>query len=121
MPTDHVNADADLTALIRPHLYGHRCTDPTTGVEMWQQPHLSGVPCHPLAGLRAVETYIAALRTRVHTAAHHTPTAEAVAEGMTGLTMADLPTEEREGWTLTARMAMETLSAILDGTAKVPA
>lgn len=103
-------AYAALTAAAAPHEYGHVCHD-----GLWYAPHLgTRSPCPPLASLRTVREQVQHLHEQVHTAAHNDTAATAVAEGMTGLVMADLPDEDREGWVTTARMAIEALAHHLD-------
>lgn len=107
-PTD--SAHHHLDALTGPHRGGHRCTDggwynDATGAR---------VPCPVVRSLTAVRQAVDDLAAAPHAAAHDTAAAVAVAEGMTGLDLSVLAEEEREGWTLTARLAIETLAAHLD-------
>lgn len=101
---------ATLDTLAAPHRGGHRCT---SGV--WFNDNAGDrLPCPVRRDLATVREQVEALHASVHEAAHDTDAAVAVAEGMTGLTMADLDPESREGWTLAARMAVEALAAHLD-------
>jgi hypothetical protein len=107
-----------LDTLEAPHLHGHSCVSHFPGVDAWYNPGAGRTgPCPTLTTLRDLRTHLAALTTQVHDAAHDDAAAVAVAEGMTGLVMADLePEEAREGWVLTARLAIEALAAHLDPT-----
>ena len=99
-----------LDHLTAPHRGAHRCTNGA-----WFNDNVGDrLPCPVRAGLTTVREQVEALHASVHEAAHDTTAAVAVAEGMTGLTMADLDPESREGWTLAARMAVEALAAHLD-------
>jgi hypothetical protein len=101
---DHVQRLTD------PHRAGHRCIDGN-----WWNPNAgSRQHCPVYTRLQEVADTATALRDSVHEAAHDTAAATAVAEGMTGLVMADLDPEDREGWVLTARMAIEALAIWLD-------
>jgi hypothetical protein len=100
---------ATLDSLAGPHRAGHRCTDGE-----WYNDATGRPPCPVRRDLGVVREQVEALHASVHEAAHDDDAARAVAEGMTGLVMADLDTESREGWTLTARMAVEALAAHLD-------
>jgi hypothetical protein len=100
----------DLDNLLRPHLAGHRCID-----GQWFNPNAGARRnCPTYTYLTEVRAGAEALHASVHEAAHDDAAATAVAEGMTGLTMAELADEDREGWVLTARMAIEALSEWLD-------
>lgn len=117
--------DADTTDLLAwlelPHQRGHSCRG-SYGATAWFNPNAGSTGACPtlvaLRDLRAVlETAYAAVtaeRARVHDAAHHTPAAEHVAQAMTGLVMAELAQDDRHGWTMTARMAIEGLAEWLD-------
>lgn len=99
-----------IETLTAPHRGGHRCTSGD-----WHNDNVGDrLPCPVLAGLTTVREQVQALHEQVHNAAHDTGAAVAVAEGMTGLVMAELHPEDREGWTLAARMAVEALAAHLD-------
>lgn len=101
---------ATLDTLTGPHIGGHRCTSGD-----WYN-NLVGdqIPCPVHRDLTTVREQVEGLHAQVHEAAHDTEAAEAVAAGMTGFVMDDLSDEDRHGWTLTARMAVEALAAHLD-------
>lgn len=100
----------DLDNLLRPHTAGHRCID-----GQWVNPNAGARRnCATYDLLQEVRTGAEALHASVHAAAHDTDAATAVAEGMTGLTMAELDTDSRDGWVLTARLAIEALAGWLD-------
>ncbi|UQS95193.1 hypothetical protein Pam4_50 [Pseudanabaena phage Pam4] len=99
-----------LTVLSSPHRGGHRCTNGG-----WYNDNAGArTACPVLLALDDLGTAATLLASAAHAAAHDTATAVRVAEGMTGLDLAALGEEEREGWTLTARLAIETLAAELD-------
>ena len=107
--TDQTMTPADaVETLTGQHQSQHRCDD---GI------HYGPKAFHKCPMNRAAATLtdaITAERARVHAAAHDPDAVCAVAEGMTGLTMADLTADDRQGWELTARMAIEALAAHLD-------
>ena len=99
-----------IAGLARPHHGGHRCTNGN-----WHNDAVgTRAPCPVVDALDALRREVTGLHEQVHDAAHDDDAARAVAEGMTGLVMADLDDESQEGWTLTARMAVEALAAHLD-------
>lgn len=100
-----------INAVREHHAYGHTCHD-----GRWYNPNAgTRSPCPDLRHLDTAREQVERLHASVHEAAHTDRHAVAVAEGMTGLTMSALDPESREGWTLTARMAIEALAASLDG------
>jgi hypothetical protein len=90
------------------HRGQHRCDDGRWyGPREWQT-----CPMHVAAG--ALLDAIDAERRRVHEAAHDADAVRVVAEGMTGLVMAELSADDAHGWQTTARMAIEALAGHLD-------
>ena len=113
-------AYAALDVIRARHLGGHSHTD-GPGLSRWYNPRVRPAePCPTLTDLDTIHATIAALTARIHAAADDQATVRAVADGMTGLTMADLGDEEREGWEATARMAILSLAARLDGDVYTP-
>lgn len=107
MPETMTTADA-YDALTGHHRGQHRCDDGAWyGPRDWQS-----CPMHRAA--TALTDRIVEVRDRVHEAAHDPDAVRAVAEGMTGLVMAELGEDDRHGWEATARMAIEALAAHLD-------
>lgn len=101
---------AAITAAAAPHQGGHTCTD-----GKWYNPNAgTRGPCPTIGHLRTAAEQVEKLHASVHEAAHDTPAAEHVAQSMTGLVMTELNDEDREGWTRTARMAIEGLAEWLD-------
>lgn len=99
-----------IAGLARPHIAGHRCTNGD-----WYNDAVGARErCPVRAALDTLTLEVKGLHEQIHGAAHDDDAARAVAEGMTGLVLADLGDEEREGWTLAARMAIEALAAHLD-------
>jgi hypothetical protein len=101
---------AALDAALLPHRGGHRCTDG----KWWNDATGTRTPCPTRIHLDLAHEQVGKLHASVHEAAHDTDAATAVAEGMTGLVMAELSADDREGWVLTARMAIEALAEHLD-------
>jgi hypothetical protein len=105
MSPDAEHALADLDAAGTDHAYAHRCTD-----GQWYR---LGHRCPTRQNLLHAETHVRALIGAVEKAAADPDALRTVAEGMTGLTMADLDGDSREGWQTTARLAVLTLAAWL--------
>lgn len=103
-------AETAIAAAAAPHRQAHICTD-----GRWYNPHAgTRTPCPTLGHLTTATEQVTRLGAAVHDAAHNDDAARYVAEGMTGLVMAQVDAESREGWTTTARMAVEALSEWLD-------
>lgn len=101
---------ASIDAARRPHDHGHTCTD-----GKWWNPNTgTRSSCPTRLSLLTAATQVQHLFDQVHEAAHDDDAAVAVAEGMTGLVMVELAEDDAEGWTTTARMAIEALAAHLD-------
>lgn len=112
MSPDAAYASIDAAAL--PHLHGHSCTD-----GRWYNENAgSRSACPTLTHLRHARAQVGLLDSQVHRAAHDDAAVRATAEGMTGLVMADLGGDDREGWMQTARDAIEALAAHLDPTTR---
>lgn len=106
---DYTTADTALTALAEPHGAQHRCTD-----GRYYTPRETAL-CPVNVRLGVLRTTLDHARSVAHRACHDTAHITAVAEGMTGLTMSELESEDREGWMLATRHALETHAALLDG------
>lgn len=90
------------------HRSQHRCDDGKYyGPQRWGE-------CPMNVNAAVLSLAIIDERSRVHEAAHDDDAVRAVAEGMTGLVMADLSEDDRHGWMMTARMAIEALAEHLD-------
>lgn len=110
MTLPHPAAMTALDAVEEPHRGGHRCTDGA-----WYNDNAGPrTPCPTRQHVATVREQVDRLHAQVHDAAHDTPAAEHVAHAMTGLVLADLEPEDREGWTRTARMAIEGLAEWLE-------
>lgn len=110
--TDMTPAYDALARLSYHHEGGHRCYD-----DRWYNPRTgSRVPCPALTHLTTLRTTLTNLREQTHRAAQDPAAVRAVAEGMTGLTMADLGGEDRGAWETTARWAIEALAEHLHPT-----
>jgi hypothetical protein len=105
MSPDAEHALADLDAAGTDHAYAHRCTD-----GQWYR---LGHRCPTRQNLLHAETHVRALIGAVEKAAADPDALRTVAEGMTGLMMADLDGDSREGWQATARLAVLSLAAWL--------
>jgi hypothetical protein len=109
MTTRDPDVEAASKVLLAAHIGQHRCEDGTYyGVHDW-----TACPTQTAHGvlLAAITRH----QTAPHTAAHTPAAVDAVAVGMTGFDLAVLAEEDREGWRLTARYAIEALAAHLDG------
>lgn len=99
-----------IEAVEHPHRGGHNCDD-----GKWYNDNTgTRTPCPVRAHLTTAREQVDRLHAQVHEAAHDEAAAVHVAEAMTGLVLADLADEDREGWVMTARMAMEGLAEWLD-------
>lgn len=108
---------ASIDAAEAPHRHGHTCTD-----GRWWNPNAgTRSPCPIQGHLRVAREQVEKLHAQVHEAAHDTPTVDAVAEGMTGLVLADLQPEDRDGWRMATRLAIESLAEQLDRDAALEA
>lgn len=114
MTADLVGAALD--ALTDPHVGGHRCTD-----GLWWNPNAgTRTPCPTLGHLRLIAEQVDRYRQQVHTAAHDDTAARVVAEGFTGLTLADLSADDAVAYHHAGRLALEALAAHLDPTVTPP-
>ena len=103
-------AIAAIDAVEAPHRGGHTCVD-----ARWYNDNTgTRTPCPVRDHLTTARQQVGKLHTAVHEAAHNDAAATHVAEAMTGLTMADLSDEDRDGWVTAARMAIEGLAEWLD-------
>jgi hypothetical protein len=95
-------------ALTVGHRGQHRCTD-----SIYYGPRDAG-DCPVSAAVQVLADTIDQVRALPHTAVHDAEHVDLVALGMTGLVMADLAPEDRDGWRLTVRNALEAHAALLD-------
>lgn len=107
--TEQTISTADAYDALTGHHRGqHRCDDGNYyGPKVWAE-------CPMNVNASVLSLAMVDERNRVHEAAHNDDAVRAVAEGMTGLVMAELSDEDRQGWMMTARMAIEALAAHLD-------
>lgn len=92
------------------HRGGHTCHD-----GRWYNDNTgTRTHCPARSHLLTAAFQVVRLGSRVHDAAHSERHPVAVAEGMTGLVMADLQPEDAAGWVQAARMAIEALAASLE-------
>lgn len=109
MTTTPTQVQAASAVILTNHTGQHRCDDGVYyGVHNWQD-------CPTQVAHRTLIDTIDQLRQAPHLAAHTPAAVDAVAAGMTGFVLAELAEEDREGWRATARYAIESLSAWLDG------
>lgn len=109
-PTERPNlALQSLGAIAIGHTGGHRCDG-----EWFNDQTGTRTPCPTLRRLNVIRTQIERLLTQVHDAAHTPRHVDAVAQGMTGLVLADLHPDDADGWRQTARYAIEALSFSLE-------
>lgn len=104
---------AALDALDAPHRAGHRCTDG----EWWNDAVGTRTSCGVRGHIATIRTQVERLHASVHDAAHSDDAVTAVLTGMTGFSTEDLaamPAEDRDGWVLTVRLAVEALAEWLD-------
>lgn len=112
-PLQPITPTAAVETLTHGHRGQHRCGPGRWfGVDAWRS-------CPTNVAAAALVDALAEERARVHEAAHDDTAVHAVLTGMTGFTVDDLAAmevEDRDGWTLTARGAIEALAAHLDPT-----
>jgi hypothetical protein len=111
-------AYAAIDTITRLHTGGHHCLTPDGTTAWFNENAGARSRCPTRTLLTGVRDEITSLTQQVHTAAHDPDAVRATAEGMTGLVMADLGGDDREGWTQTARDAIEALAAHLDPTTR---
>lgn len=104
-----------IDTLTRLHTGGHHCLTPE-GTSAWFNENAGARQRCPTSSLLdGVRQEVTALHQQTHAAAHDPTAVETVAEGMTGLTLTEVPAEEADGLRALARQAIETLAAHLDG------
>lgn len=110
-PTERPNlALVAIDAVRAPHQIGHRCED-----GQWHNPNAgTRTRCQVLRHLDVARRQVERYSTQVHDAAHTPRHVDAVAQGMTGLVLADLHPDDANGWRTAARYAIEALSFSLD-------
>lgn len=95
------HALADLALIRADHENAHRCP------ETWYNPHVTGGRyCPTWNRVQHAITQVETLHLAAADAADQPAACTAVAEAMTGLVMAELDVDSREGWERTARDAM---------------
>lgn len=100
-----------IAAVTTAHVGGHRCQD-----DRWYNDHTgTHTKCPVRLHMETATAQVQRLAEQVHAAATTPRHIDAVAQGMTGLVLADLQPEDAEGWRTTARYAIEALAASLDG------
>lgn len=97
-----------LTDLTNPHLGGHTCDG------RWFNPNAGARNhCPTLVALNAIQEWADETRVWVHLAATDVAAQTRVAEGMTGLVLADLDPEDAVAWRTTAMYAIQALAGHL--------